>query len=97
MLVLTRRNGQSIRIGDDIVLTVLEATRDQVRIGIRAPRSVGVHREEVYQEILLENQAAADVDDVDDDQSSRPASQRLVIDVPGRRVTVAITDASPTG
>ena len=59
MLVLTRRNGQSILIGDDIVITILEATRDQVRIGIRAPRSVTVHREEVYEEILLENQAAA--------------------------------------
>lgn len=59
MLVLTRRNGQSIRIGDDIVVTILDATRDQVRIGIRAPRSVSVHREEVYEEILLENQAAA--------------------------------------
>lgn len=59
MLVLTRRIGESIRIGDDIVVTVLELTRDQVRIGISAPRSVSVHREEVYQEILLENQAAS--------------------------------------
>ena len=42
-----------------IVVTVLELNRDQVRIGIRAPRSVSVHREEVYQEILLSNQAAA--------------------------------------
>lgn len=63
MLVLTRRVGESILIGDDIVVTVLELNRDQVRIGIRAPRSVTVHREEVYQEILLSNQAAA----VDDD------------------------------
>jgi carbon storage regulator len=59
MLVLTRRVGESILIGDDIVVTVLELNRDQVRIGIRAPRSVSVHREEVYQEILLSNQAAA--------------------------------------
>ena len=60
MLVLTRRVGESIRIGDDIVVTVLELTRDQVRIGISAPRSVSVHRQEVYEEILLENRAAAD-------------------------------------
>jgi carbon storage regulator len=59
MLVLTRRVGESILIGDDVVVTVLELNRDQVRIGIRAPRSVSVHREEVYQEILLSNQAAA--------------------------------------
>ena len=59
MLVLTRRSGQSILVGDDIVVTVLELSRDQVRIGIRAPRSVSVHREEVYEEILLSNRAAA--------------------------------------
>jgi carbon storage regulator len=63
MLVLTRRVGESILIGDEIVVTVLELNRDQVRIGIRAPRSVTVHREEVYQEILLSNQAAAVADD----------------------------------
>lgn len=59
MLVLTRRAGESILVGDDIVVTVLELGRDQVRIGIRAPRSVSVHREEVYREIMLSNQAAA--------------------------------------
>lgn len=66
MLVLTRRVGESILIGDDIVVTVLELNRDQVRIGIRAPRSVSVHREEVYQEIMLSNQAAAAGDGSDD-------------------------------
>jgi len=60
MLVLTRRTGQSILVDDDIVVTILELSRDQVRIGIRAPRSVSVHREEVYEEILLSNRAAAD-------------------------------------
>lgn len=59
MLVLARRVGENILIGDDIVVTVLELGRDQVRIGIRAPRSVSVHREEVYQEILLSNREAA--------------------------------------
>lgn len=59
MLVLARRVGENILIGDDIVVTVLEMGRDQVRIGIRAPRSVSVHREEVYQEILLSNREAA--------------------------------------
>ena len=48
MLVLTRRANQSIMIGDDVVVTVLDVRGDQVRIGIKAPRSVGVHREEVF-------------------------------------------------
>ena len=59
MLVLARRVGENIRIGDDIVVTILELGRDQVRIGIQAPRSVTVHREEVYEEILAANREAA--------------------------------------
>ena len=60
MLVLTRRTGQSILVGDDIVVTILELSRDQVRIGIRAPLSLSVHREEVYEEIRKANRAAGD-------------------------------------
>jgi carbon storage regulator len=48
VLVLTRRANQSIMIGDDVVVTVLDIRGDQVRIGIKAPRSVDVHREEVF-------------------------------------------------
>ena len=48
MLVLTRRANQSIMIGEDVVVTVLDVRGDQVRIGIKAPRSVEVHREEVF-------------------------------------------------
>ena len=81
MLVLTRRNGQSIRIGDDIVLTILESGRDQVRIGIRAPRAVGVHREEVYEEIIVANRAAADVAGFSPADSATPTA---VIDLPNR-------------
>lgn len=51
MLVLTRRANQSIMIGQDVVITVLEIRGDQVRLGIRAPRSVEVHREEVFLEV----------------------------------------------
>ena len=58
MLILTRRIGESIVIADDIVITIVEAGRDQVRIGIDAPRSVSVHRQEVYAEISRENEAA---------------------------------------
>ncbi|AXV05831.1 Carbon storage regulator [Euzebya pacifica] len=59
MLVLTRRANESIMIGDDIVITVLDVRGDQIRIGIKAPRSVAVHREEVYAELQEANQAAA--------------------------------------
>ncbi|HEY8339566.1 MAG TPA: carbon storage regulator CsrA [Egibacteraceae bacterium] len=58
MLVLTRRSGESIVIGSEIVVTVLEVRNDQVRIGISAPRSVQVHREEVYRQVEKENTAA---------------------------------------
>lgn len=58
MLVLTRRPGQSIMIGNDITVTVLEIRNDQVRIGVDAPRSVQVHREEIYEQIARENAAA---------------------------------------
>jgi carbon storage regulator len=48
VLVLTRRANQSIMIGDNVVVTVLEVRGDQVRLGIQAPRDIEVHREEVY-------------------------------------------------
>jgi carbon storage regulator len=59
VLVLTRRANQSIMFADDIVVTVLEIRGDQVRLGIRAPRHVAVHREEVFAELAQANRAAA--------------------------------------
>lgn len=64
MLVLTRRANQSIVIGNDVVVTVLEVRGDQVRLGIKAPREVTVHREEVFAEIQRENREAALRNDV---------------------------------
>ena len=58
MLVLTRRPEQRIVIGDDIVITVLEVKGDTVRLGIDAPRSVRVHREEVHEALRVANAAA---------------------------------------
>jgi carbon storage regulator len=60
VLVLSRRIGESVIIGDDIVVTVLEVRGDVVRVGIDAPRSVRVHREEVYRELEAANRAAAE-------------------------------------
>jgi carbon storage regulator len=66
MLVLSRRVGESIVIGDDVVLTVLEVRGEVVRVGIKAPRAVQVHREEVYRELQRANQDAALRGDLDE-------------------------------
>lgn len=63
MLVLTRRSGESVMVGDDIVVTVLDVRADTVRLGIQAPRHIAVHREEVYEEIRAANRAAASPQD----------------------------------
>ena len=54
MLILTRKLGESIRIGDDITLTVLSVKGNQIRLGVDAPREVEVHRQEIYDRILDE-------------------------------------------
>ena len=59
MLVLSRRANQSIMIGHDVVVTVLEVRGDVVRLGISAPRDVDVHRDEVWAELQAANRAAA--------------------------------------
>lgn len=59
MLVLTRRPGQSVYIGDDVKVTLVEIKGNQVRIGIDAPSSVRIFREEIYLQILEENKSAA--------------------------------------
>lgn len=58
MLVLTRRGGESIVIGNEVTVTVLEVRGDQVRIGIDAPKTVPIHREEVYVQVQHENRGA---------------------------------------
>ncbi|RDI40116.1 carbon storage regulator CsrA [Falsibacillus pallidus] len=59
MLVLTRKNGESIQIGDDIEITVIGIKGDQVKIGINAPKHIEVHRKEIYLEIGQENEQAS--------------------------------------
>jgi len=61
MLVLSRQRDQTIMIGDDIEITIVDVRGDKVRLGITAPKSVPVHRKEVYEAIRRENQAAAQV------------------------------------
>jgi len=59
MLILTRKAGETIRIGDDIAISVIEIRGNQARLGITAPRNITVHREEVYELIQKQNQEAA--------------------------------------
>jgi carbon storage regulator len=60
MLILTRRMGENVIIGEDIVITVLGVKGNQVRIGVKAPRDVTVHREEIFTRIQQENQRSGD-------------------------------------
>jgi carbon storage regulator len=60
MLILTRRTGESVMIGDDVTVTVLGTRHGQVRIGISAPKHITVHREEVYERLRVAKDASND-------------------------------------
>jgi carbon storage regulator len=78
MLVLSRKCDQSLILGEDITITVLGIEGDRVKLGIRAPRSVPVLREEVYQQVRQANQGAADA-------ASRPSVQSVAAALRGER------------
>ena len=62
MLIITRRPGEKLMIGDDVVVEIIEVSGSSVRIGIAAPKSVPVYREEIYSAVKAENAASATVD-----------------------------------
>ena len=65
MLILTRKSGEKITIGDDVVVSVLEIKGTQIKLGIDAPRGIAVHRGEIYDRIQQENLLAAGIDAAD--------------------------------
>jgi len=65
MLILTRRVGESLMIGDDINVTVLSIRGNQVRIGVSAPKDVSVHREEIYERIQHEDENGGEPPDAE--------------------------------
>jgi carbon storage regulator len=94
VLVLTRRAGESIVIGDEVRVVVLEVRGDTVRLGIEAPRSVQVHRAEVYAEVQAANAAAASGTDLD---VAAARLQRLARPRPPRQRGSARLERLPAG
>lgn len=76
MLVLTRKPGENIRIGSDIIVTVLGVRSGHVKIGVKAPKGVPVHREEVYERIAEANRASR-AGDVDPEAASRAVRSKF--------------------
>ena len=70
MLILTRRIGETLIIGDDVNITVLGVKGNQVRLGINAPKDVSVHREEIYLRIQQEKNGDSEPDSDDDETDS---------------------------
>ncbi|MES9855956.1 MAG: carbon storage regulator CsrA [Sedimenticola sp.] len=66
MLILTRRVGETLMIGDEVTVTVLGVKGNQVRIGVNAPRDVTVHREEIYERIKREQQQQQEQESAED-------------------------------
>ncbi|MCD4829265.1 MAG: carbon storage regulator CsrA [Candidatus Cloacimonetes bacterium] len=81
MLILTRKVGESIIIGDDIEIVVAEINKNSARIGINAPRQMPIYRKEIYEKILRENRKA--VRKADDSQSLDQLNEMLSIKLGG--------------
>jgi len=76
MLVLSRQRDESIMIGDNIVITIVDIRGDKVRLGINAPAEIPVHRQEVYEAIQRENLRASRLEPRDAQALGKPSAQR---------------------
>jgi carbon storage regulator len=85
MLVLSRQRDETIMIGDDIEVTVVDIRGDKVRLGITAPKEIAVHRKEVYEAIKRENRAAAQVKPEDLPNFGKPGAAPKQAPHPGQR------------
>lgn len=106
MLVLSRQRDETIMIGDDIEITVVDIRGDKVRLGISAPTRIAVHRKEVYEAIRTENERASRLSDADTDLLRTASAQNNISPGPtrnrirgslssGPRVSPAVTASSP--
>lgn len=98
MLILTRRSGETIRIGNDVSVTVLGITGQQARIGISAPESVAVHREEIHQRIqagIAKDQKPMHIDDRVRMVNAEPAFLTVVFKLPNLSEAKALLEHLP--
>jgi carbon storage regulator len=77
MLILTRRIGETVVIGNDVDVTVLGVKGNQVRLGVKAPREITVHREEIYERICRQNANDSDGNGVAADDAPLPPAEHL--------------------
>ena len=77
MLVVSRKEDESIVIGNEIEIVVVRIDRNTVRIGVKAPKNISVHRKEVYEEIRLENLAATTTVKIDDSALQKLLGDKL--------------------
>lgn len=87
MLVLSRHRDESIMIGDDVVVTIVDIRGDKVRLGIEAPQSIPVHRQEVYEAIQRENRRASQTDAETTRGVHPPSDERPVRDSRDPRIS----------
>jgi len=101
MLILTRRLGEKLIIGDDIVITILDVNGNQVRLGINAPKNIAVNRQEIYERILAEKgsvpshalEKQKEVTEMEEDNVGNvdPAKTKKILEIINKRRHLTIT------